>query len=367
MADLSYFTADRSQLARSTIAGVVDIQGSQTTFPLTAGYVYGVSGRAICSSFVPTTSGTLTDFWFVVHSLSGTWSSTDQLLNYEIRDGYTTNSTIPGVLVSSGTVNVSATDTYKWITKSSLSITLTGTGKTHWLVIYDADGDATNYATVLLGQNPANVINKGFQTAYSTTVGFSAAPTSDGRPPMMGVKVQNDIIVGSIFTTNNTASISYRRGVVIKVKSPVVLAGMISGQISAFVANTATFSLYLDGVPPSGTPLWSYSLLANSTANAGTLFRWFPADQWYVLRPGNTYRFVVLPVGGGSAGHGKMSGGPGNQPTDFRAVLGGSAGFEKYCYTEDTGGLGSSWTDDLDAINVLSPLLLPYHPPTIFS
>jgi hypothetical protein len=128
--------------------------GVGLTVALNSAYSFGVSGAAFFSGFIAQESATLTDFWLFVNSFVGTWGSTDQQINVEIRHGLT-NSNIPGsTLVGSFAITLTAGVT-GWKKHTLGSPIMLQAGGFYTFVVADNDGSAANHV-VMRGRGGAS-------------------------------------------------------------------------------------------------------------------------------------------------------------------------------------------------------------------
>jgi hypothetical protein len=253
--------------------------------PLSAGYVYGVSGIGFAYNIIPTTTGTLTEIWTCVRAISGTWASTDQQLNYEIRGPGlgNLNYTPSSALLASGTISVSAI------------------GDGWWVVIYDNDGTATNYATLVRQLRWEGTGPEPSGPGYATTVGFSAAGTSLGYPPCGVYKYDNEFHGNfgrrwniTYVSANNSNKARGWKVTLPRVCSPVAIVG-INYQFYNNFPNWK-FGLW-EGANkiPNDTPDWQGEFTIYTPGTQQIPACYFAASAYPVLLPGRTYYMGMIP------------------------------------------------------------------------
>ena len=184
--------------------------GAQTTVALDSNYVAGTGGDAICARYVPPANVTVNNIYLFITGYTGTAANVNDI-NWEIRTGTNLipDATAPG-LVASGLVDpASATG---WINISGLSAALTG-GTTYWFIVGDADGNVTDYASVLQHHSMSFATAvAAYETWLSGTTanGFSTITRSGVRSTLLA-RMNNGLTYGSPFTANNTTTSSTNR------------------------------------------------------------------------------------------------------------------------------------------------------------
>lgn len=330
----------------------------ETVLALDSAYTYGSSGDAVMFAFVPEETGNLTDFWVKVSAYTGTWGSTDGVINVQVREGLN-GSNIPGTsLTGSFTITLDGSTT-GWIKKSGLSISLTA-GKVYTIVIADADGSAGNFVTLIHkydSQSASTVTGSPFVPATITsTSGFSSAGTSANGSPAFVLK-QNGVIYGGggFSTIATTASSTVERGLRFQVPEKCTLMGVYMPNDTSLLWVNHTFKLYADGTSPGGSALTSVTqsttTVGGGTAPLPTSFL-FPAASRYDLAPGTWYRLVVDPVSNLTAPRKCTIGG-----SPDADVLAAFLPFGNGHWIEESGG---AWDDSqTTATPMFGPILAP--------
>jgi hypothetical protein len=276
-------------------------QTAATTLALNSAYVYGTSGSSYAAYFMNSEDANLTDFWCKVSAYSGTWSSTDQLIRVEVREGLN-GSNIPGTTLT-GTFNVSLSGSPTGWVKTTLGspITLTG-GKFYWLIVGDPDGGATNFVTMIirLGTAAGAVQSPIGSTTFTSTAGFSAAGTTNASIPSLAWQIGSNMYGGQIFDTSAIiTSGTYERGLRFKPNNDMTLIGVSMGSDQSTLFTGNTLKLYQDSASPGGTTILSITA-PTTTLNSGTSptigAYIFKQANWTRLQAGTWYRLVMAPA-----------------------------------------------------------------------
>lgn len=272
---------------------------TETTLALDSAYTYGSAGDAFYIPFIAPASGNLTDFWLRVISYTGTWSSTDQALNVQIREGLNGNGKPGTTLTGSFTVDLSASPT-GWVKTSSLSIALTA-GALYSVVIADADGSASNYCTI--SRHAPNARARGIfgATTISSTDGFSTAGTSTTGMAVVGLKVDGVVYAGAGVTSSSTlTNNTNERGLRFRSPTPLKLVGFTTYIDFLVMLAGSALKLYADATAPGGTALMSYTPTATTLGGASTIpvlcHHPLPPASQYDIAADTWYRFVLDPV-----------------------------------------------------------------------
>jgi hypothetical protein len=326
-----------------------------STSALSAGYVYGTSGRAMCFFFKAPETGDLTEIGVVPDTFTGTWGSTDGVIDFEIREGLNGNR-IPGItLIGSGTITLTTGDAGQWVIKTGLSIPLVA-GRNYCLILFDADGGGTNFVTMQASRGSWS--NASFIAAEwgSTGNGFATAYTQSGSLAVVYLRVGGRSVVGAAMQNLGTFSGgTNRRGNRFRLPFDAWVVGCVN-RTDAITGAGARLELYADATAPGGTKLIDFEL--PTQAGSGTiptlaLAVMFPQSVCYRVLKDNWYRFVLNP--------------PGSQTTPRRGqwiagananLIAGRQPWENQ-WTIESGG---TWSDDADWMCTLRPLLIPDEP-----
>lgn len=329
---------------------------SEGTVALNAGsYSYGSGGHAVmlCAWLNPQ-AGNLTDFWIKVKSFNGTWGSTDGVINWEIREGYVATRRPGGTLVASGTITLDGSTT-GWKKVSPTPVALNAYGF-YSLIIYDSDGGATNYVTLVsrcsgtVGSEDTpmcsefGVTTDGFSTAFSTTSGL----------PAVFLKIDGRFIVGSAWdATATVASGTYHRGICFTPPENCTLIGCWCRTDSNILVSHGK-KLFSGSTLPGGTAdkTWAAGTSSVTGSAPAMTTQIFDEADWVNLVAGTTYRFVV--DHSASVTTPRKTTISGSPDADQIAALLPFNG--AYYWTEDSGG---AWVDDTDAIAQFGPILIP--------
>lgn len=272
---------------------------ADTTFPLSAAYTYASAGAAYYAIFANQEAATLTDFWVKVSSYSGTWGSTDGVINVQIREGNNGNS-VPGTnLAGSFTVTLDGVTT-GWIKTTGLSVSLSA-GKFYSIVIGDADGGGTNFVTMVSRcGNTAAAANAVGQTVTTTANGYSTAGTATTGQLAAVWKVGSILYGGNGYTAIATiVSSTAERGMRFMTEEDCTLVGASMGQDGGILFSGHTINLYPDSSAPGGTKLMSLTCPTTAVGGASSPIvnlLPFPSASRVDLTANTWYRFVLKPV-----------------------------------------------------------------------
>lgn len=326
---------------------------TKQTLNLNSAYTYNSAGAGFMYSFMCSETGNLTDFYCRLDSLTSYPGTTDGKINVEIRLGGTGTRQPSSTLVSSFTISVSAAG---WVNASGLSIALTA-GTIYTVVIADADGNASNFATLVTSYSTINSnagIFTGAQTA-TTANGFSSAGTQLANTPVTVMKINGLLFSGNAFDTIVTVSSSTNeRGVRFIPSTNCVLVGGAMSQSFANVYSGNKLTLYADATSPGGTPITQVTFPSNSNTSAGISFSmaFFDQPKWTLLSAGTAYRFVHTPSSALTVPRKlTINGSPDAN------VLAACLPFGNMHWTEQS---GSTWDDSQTAsLCELGPILMP--------
>lgn len=325
---------------------------TQFSLALDSAYTYGSAGDAYTWGFVALETANLTDLYVKVVSYTGTWASTDGVINFTIREGLN-GTRIPGTtIVGSGTITLDGSTT-GWIKKSGLSISLTA-GKLYFIVVYDADGGATNYVTMAIGTN-SNTSGVDSIGRYGTTSnGFSTAYVSSGGLGCFVVKVGSSVLAGGTFDSIATVtSGTYERGMYFIPDEDCTLIGVMQIVDVQQLFQGNTLNLYNGTTAPGGSTLLSYTTPSTTLGGASSdipLGVSLPTP--YDLTANTAYRLVMSLASAATTPRKCSIGG-----SPDSTILAASIPFDGNCYwTHDNSG---SWSDDTAAMCQFGPILVP--------
>jgi hypothetical protein len=313
---------------------------SVNTLALDSAYTAGSAGDAFGTRIILTSTLTLNNIYFYLNAFTGTPANVNDL-NWEIRTttGNVPDTTAPG-LVASGTKDPSSAT--GWINISGLSQSLTS-NTIYWIIVADADGNATDFATVgtqgLFG--PYQYVENYWDLSLATTAnGFSSqsTPISSG---LLVCVFDGGITHGWPYTgTATSANTTNRRGLYI---DGLTEASGYWGAIS-FSAGSANFSgveLLAAATIPGGTPINTASIFTLDQAgvrNGAVL------SSPYTLEKSTPYRFVFT-YSAAATHPGKVNIGTGAD-ANLRACR---IGRGLWYYTESSGT--TNWSnDDINAL-----------------
>lgn len=323
-----------------------------TTVALDSAYTYDSAGDAFAGIFLFDTSATLTDIWVYVDSFTGTWGSTDGVINVEIREISASTTNKPGSLVTNGsfTITLAGTESGEWVKHTISTPPTVGPGNVYAICIGDADGGGTNYVT--LGRS-TNAHRPGPTTInMKTTADGWTTPANVSGVAAICVK-QNSVMWGCPFTGIATQS-SSDTFIGNRFSSPYPFT-IIGAYITVdSLVNDGIYRLYA-GDSTIGTPLQSWAHVIETHVqhdNAGLSWCMFTASNTYDIEPDTVYTFgmdrysaLTVPrsftVGGGI-------------DADLRSLF----PFDGTMYkAEDEGG--GSFTLDADELTAIGMVMVP--------
>ena len=252
------------------------------------------------TDFVAQETGNITDVWVKVKTYSGTWASTDGVINCEVRLGRNGTGKPGTSVVGSFTITLDGSTT-GWIKKTGLTIAVTA-GTLYTFVFGDADGGGTNYVTLVRsyansGSAAGMTVIGPFQ--YSTTDGYATAGSVSTTPICMAMKIAGEMIGGTVISAiASHASNTKERGIKFTPPANCTLVGF---QYAIDNAGSLgyTWKLYDGATNPGGTTLMTYTPAAWTLGGASAVLNKnfiFPAASRYNLTKDQTYRFVLDPT-----------------------------------------------------------------------
>lgn len=293
------------------------IGAAQTTLALDSAYTYNSAGDAIASIWRAPAALGLTAAYVFITAYTGTAANVNDL-NFELRD-HSTNK--PGsTLHTSGSVNPSSAT--GWIQVTGLSFT-TVADTVYWGVLADADGNGTDFATVLRNV-PNEIPNHQMATASQSTDGFTTAGASTSLTPSLMLRCGDVATIGWPFTASTSPSNNTnRRGLNMSTgpSAPMKLYGMVLDDLT--LSNGTSVEVWANGSGPSGTPTGTATMAVMAGANtAPTAGFAFAAGTGFMLQPGTPYR-IVFTFSGNSVSCARMQIGTGSDAALRRARWGG--------------------------------------------
>ena len=330
---------------------------TETTLALDSAYTYASAGDAVMFNFVPQESANLTDFWIKVTGYTGTWGSTDGVINVEIRQGLN-GSSIPGT-TATGTFTITLDgSTTGWIKKTGLSIALTA-GQMYSVVIGDADGGGVNFVTIAVRYtvNLVATLTPILRAVTTATNGFSSAGTESSQQPAFCAKVGSIVYGGSgVSSVAASSSNSNEKGMRFQPTEDCTLVGYVISNVPSnfYTSNITAFKTYADGTAPGGTTLSSVApqTIASGTTPAPNVIL-VPAASRVDLIGGTWYRSAVDPSTNITfPSKCTVGGSPDADVLSVSFPFNGNAH-----YIEESGG---SWDDSqTTVIPTFGPVLLP--------
>lgn len=309
------------------------IAANVTTYALNSAYTYNSAGDAVAMRFALNEAKTLTDVYCYLTALNGTPANVNDL-NWEIRDNSADPNEPGSTLVASGTYDPSGDSPPVWMTMATgLSQALLA-GKVYFLIVADADGNGTDYATILRN-GPFGAALRSMFFSPNTTDGFQT--TNDRDPSAMVLAFSDGSVIGNPYSRVTSNSYNVERGLKVQFDEDVELIGLQWANATV-AGNLLGIKIYEDGNNPGGTTVYASTEDYEDANLHGTHYRF---ESVVTLTGGTVYR-VVFTSGGSDNDPRQPNFGAGAIPSDV--ALARYAGNSNWVFTRDSGGGG--WTDD---------------------
>jgi hypothetical protein len=295
-------------------------QHSQTTLALDSAYTHASAGDAIARRLHFPVAETLSAVYYFVTAYTGTAANVNDL-TLELRNNSTT--TGPSTTLHEGMSHDPGATT-GWRSSTGWSFAMSA-DTSYWLVLGDADGGGTDYATVLRNMSGYGLPDEAASaSAWQTTDGWASVRTAAAAPSNLVMLFSSGRVSGNPMTSSAaTASSQNRRGWRFVAPASIKLLGMVVKAGAAVALTTRTsIELWTGTDGPSGSPtatgtveVKDYTSLADQAF--GYVFGTPPT-----LTQGTAYR-LVFTYGANSTSPSKMSIGTGADATLRSAMLGG--------------------------------------------
>lgn len=294
--------------------------GSQTTHALDSAYANGTGGDAIASRIQLPRVETLASVYAFIGSYTGTAANVNDL-NFEFRDNSFT--TGPSTTLHDSVTKDPASAT-GWISATWSTGFTTTEDVPYWIILGDADGNTTDYATVLRNTNTFGAMASAWiSQAAQTTDGWTSVRTFAGNPGALVVAFTSGRVIGSPFSASTgSPNNTNRRGLRFVAPATCKLYGaLLNGSVA--VATLTGLELWTGTDGPNGSPTatGAVDFLTNAVTSAvfGHDFTTAPT-----LTQGTAYR-LVFTYGANSTLPSKLNIGTGADDTLRSAMLGGGA------------------------------------------
>lgn len=259
-------------------------QNSPSYRALSTSYVYGSAGAATACEFLRPAAKTLSGIYAFLYSFTGDKANVNDL-NWELRTG-ATQAGLPGAtLLTSGAYDPSALTPPCWIPLVTGLTQAIAAQTTHHLVLGDADGNGTDYATVVWGSGTQNT--RWPMGGSDTTAGWTAVSNSR-NPCGVVLAFSDDTYFGAPFSAITIpAASTNERGLKFQFTEDVQLGGLAwNGTSATTMGYVSQVNLYSDpSVPGSGQVL-----AEATTATSGRLAGLHVFTAPVTLTGGNVYR-----------------------------------------------------------------------------
>lgn len=295
---------------------ISNVSSTQSGVGLDSNYVYATSGDAIGSRFNLAAAETLDQVYFNVTGYTGTAANVTSL-DLELRNN--TSGTGPGTtLHESKTINPGSGT--GWLKSTGWTFSFSA-DTPYWLVLGDANGNTTDFATVLRSTN-AFASGRDWRSMAAQVTHPSTTWSISNQPPSLVLVFASGRVFGQPITASaTTANNTNRRGWRLVAPAAFKVLGMVGIGSTALTTITG-IELWEGSAGPSGTPTATGTLEVignslSSVAGVGYLFAEAPT-----LTPAQSYRCVFAYAASASTPS-KLSIGTGADATLRSALLGG--------------------------------------------
>ena len=255
------------------------------------------AGRAIAVVFTNEQAGNLTDVYINVSSFSGTWTSTDQMVQVGLYNASTV-ARCPGsqIHVENLTLSGSTTGWYHLTLATPQSLSAYNP---YYIVISDSDGGATNYVTLNVGFGTTTGISG--TTINTTTTGWAsnAGGSGIGTAPLIAAKINGVMFGANPMTTVSTiSSTTLPFGNAVQFTQNVDIVGLATWTSQAATWEGSTVGVWKSTTLPQSTPDASYGPL---NATLFSLDSGYMPLAPYTLLANTLYIVGLIPPSGGLA------------------------------------------------------------------
>lgn len=323
-----------TDFSASTFAGIA----------LDSAYVAGVSGDAIAMRYVAPVGGkTLSTVYFRVTSYTGTAANVNDL-NLEIRAEASAGSVLPNTAATVATATKDPVSATGWITSTGWSAALSAMTR-YFVIIGDADGNGTDFATLLLRStsfpNYGSSNSTLHQSPTSTINGWSSGGNLLLSAATIVLVFSDGTTMGFPFSAFTApASDTYRRGLRIAAGGLIANLPVFGMQWAAANANISGMEIYDNANAPGTSPAnTSTDLICGAAAIKAGCYTNGGAPV--TLAVGTDYRIVATFSGATTAGPQRVDIGTGEDAT-LRSAMPGGGNFY-YTRANDT----TDWSNDL--------------------
>lgn len=316
-----------------------------STVALSSAYTFNSAGAAGLMRYVGLGKAVSNAYYYIAAAANGTQANVNDI-NAELRNDAGTG-TRPNVaaptLHSSGSANPNGESTWIGWHRVPLSAFTDVYGTTYWLLVGDADGNGTDFATLQYASGSSDILAhfRFLLQPWNTANGASTAPTAVAAISSMVLEYATAEVVGWSTTSEAVVtSNTERKGLRYNgFTESLQLWGITSNAVAGF---SGVEVYHDDGTAPGGATVASGTSLISSTGGvtAGAIL-----SAPYAI-PKATAQRVVFTFGSATAQPRKLAiGAPNTYTTPLRAARPGGAGFY-YAWANGT----TNWAnDDQDA------------------
>lgn len=330
---------------RMRLTGSASGSAAQGTLALDSNYVNATGGDAIAHRFVVPVGETLQKVYYFITAYTGTAANVNDI-SLELRNN--NSSTGPSSTLHDSVIHDPASVT-SWLATSGWTFTLVS-GTLYWLVVGDADGNGTDFATVLRSTGrTSQVADYSMGNAVQTTDGWVSVRTITNQLSNIILlfdsgRIQGDPISASAASTSSTN----QRG--LRFVAPVTCAvfGMVS--TNAELAALSGVGLWSGSNGPSGSPDGGTGTIALPGTTVGGVDRGFAFGTMPTLQQGVAYRIVFTYASAGTQPL-RYQIGTGADAALRSAMLGGGAWY--WAEANGTTNWNNDNTSEFPAVDVI--------------
>src|SRR3990172_13012406 len=311
---------------------------SQLTLALSSAYTFNSAGAGM-GQRVMGLGKTLAKIYFYLTASAGTAVNVNDI-NFELRNATATTVLPSTTLHTSGSMDPNGDATFiGWHQINPADFAMVA-GTYYWFIIADADGDVTDFATVLtaLGDTSFTDMMRQLYSSWTTANGFIADAIVSSAYAHVIEYTDGTVSGRGLGTSAAPSSTTNRKG--LRVDAFTEQIKIYGAQFSSGASTLAGFEVYLDdGTVPGGTTqASSTSILFTRTGGRVGAYLTSP----YTIPKATALRFVFTFSAGAIAPQALQVGNANGHGTILNAARFGGAG---WYYAEANGT--TDWTNDV--------------------
>lgn len=316
---------------------------SQTTLALDSAYTINSAGDAIAGKLQIHAAKTLQDVYFHVTGYTGTAANVNDI-TLEVRPEASAGASTPHATTLTEGKSLDPASATGWIKSTGWSASLSAASR-YFVIVGDADGGGTDFATVLVnvttvwespGARPALL------PSVRTTGGFASGNTNSSSPASLVLAFSDGTVAGNSLTASTTpASDTNRRGLRITATallSPLSIFGITWSNASSSISG---MEIWEGSTGPSGTADHVSTDMLYASNATSVLGAMVSGGAAYTLSALSAYSLVATYSGATTAGPRRHDVGTGEDAA-LRKAMPGAGEF----YFRRADGT-SDWSNDL--------------------